>query len=85
MNLLQNVFKMSVFAEALSNIINNPTRKVAHSLHCPIDVTIKIVLHFSLQPPICWKGNEESNFANKLQDTAPELPGFSSVFRNDVS
>ena len=32
-------------AEALSN---NPTRKVAHSLHYLIDVTINIVLHFSV-------------------------------------
>ena len=32
-------------AEAPSN---NPTRKVAHSLHFPIDATIKIVAHFSL-------------------------------------
>ena len=54
--LLESAFNVSIcfHAEALSN---DPTRKVAHSLHYPMDVTIKIVLHFSLQPPICWQGN----------------------------
>ena len=42
--LLESAFNVSIcfHAEALSN---DPTRKVAHSLHYPMDVTIKIVLH----------------------------------------
>ena len=59
---------------------NNTARKVAHSLHGPIILYIKVVLHFSLQPPICRKRNGESNFTTKYKThaqirTCGETPG----------
>ena len=70
-------------AEAPSN---NPARKVAHSLHYPIDVTILIVsqlltgLVYNL--PYAGRGIK---FCNEVQDTAPEFPSFGINFTNDVS
>ena len=57
--------------EALSN---NPTRKVAHSLHYPTDVIVLIVSHFSLvSSTTSHKLEGESSFTTKYK-TVPEFP-----------
>ena len=74
-----------MLTEALSN---NPTRKVAHFLHHPIDVTTISVSHFPLvsytTPHMSYVGRG-IKLCNEVQDTAREFPGFGISFTNDVS
>ena len=69
-HLLQNVvvFNISIgfHDEALSS---TPTRQVAHLLHYPIEVAIKMVLHFSL-PDV---GRERGNQALQRSTRIPRL------------
>ena len=69
--MLQNVLNVSIcfHSEAPSK---NPTRKVAHSLHYPVDVTIT-VSHFSLVSYLPCVGRG-SKLCNEVQDTAPKFP-----------
>ena len=68
-------------AEGLSN---SPTREAAHSLHYPIDVTIKVVSHFSLvSSTTSHVLAGESRFETKYK-TQPQNSHFGINFANDV-
>ena len=77
-HLLQNVCLILTYVFML-----RPRATIPRERHFPqiLDVTIKIVLHFSLQPPRSWKENGESSFATKYKTQPQNSQALASTSR----